>query len=125
MVVLFSRSALKGWFGIWFAFQESRRDGNYIVNLTDKGGHRMKTIIGGALLVLFVLFMGRTEISFSPFYIRMLGWQNVVGWLRLLIGIGFLCNDARQQSYEKGLVDGADYVKVQIKNYLTGKEETK
>ena len=85
----------------------------------------MKTIIGCILLALFVLFMGRTEISFSPFYIRMPGWQNVVGWLLLLIGIGFLCNDARQQSYEKGLVDGADYVKGQIKNYLTGKEETK
>ena len=85
----------------------------------------MKTIIGCALLVLFVLFMGRTEMSFSPFYIRMPGWQNVVGWLLILIGIGFLCNDARQQSYEKGLVDGADYVKEYIKNYLTGKEETK
>ncbi len=85
----------------------------------------MKTIIGCILLVLFVQFMGRTEISFSPFYIRMPGWQNVVGWLFLLIGIGFLCNDARQQSYEKGLVDGADYVEGQIKNYLTGKEESK
>ena len=85
----------------------------------------MKTIIGCTLLVLFVLFMGRTEMSFSPFYIRMPGWQNVVGWLLILIGIGFLCNDARQQSYEKGLVDGADYVKEYIKNYLTGKEETK
>ena len=83
----------------------------------------MKTIIGCILLVLFVLFMGRTEISFSPFYIRMPGWQNVVGWLLLLIGIGFLCNDARRQSYEKGLVDGTDYVEGQIKDYLEGKEE--
>lgn len=78
----------------------------------------MKTIIGCALLVLFVLFMGRTEISFSPFYIRMPGWQNVVGWLFLLIGVAFLCNDARKQSYEKGLDDGATYVKEQIENYL-------
>jgi hypothetical protein len=85
----------------------------------------MKTIIGCALLVLFVLFMGRTEISFSPFYIRMSGWQNVVGLVLLLIGIGFLCNDVRQQSYEKGLVDGADYAIEQIKNYLTRKEESK
>ena len=83
----------------------------------------MKAIIGCILLVLFVLFMGRTEISFSPFYIRMPGWQNVVGWLLLLIGIGFLCNDARRQSYEKGLVDGTDYVEGQIKDYLEGKEE--
>lgn len=85
----------------------------------------MKTIIGCALLVLFVLFMGRAEISFSPLYIRMPGWQNVVGWLLLLIGIGFLCNDARQQSYEKGLEDGTDYVKEQIENYLKEEEETK
>lgn len=82
----------------------------------------MKTIIGCALLVLFVLFMGRTEISFSPFYIRMPGWQNVVGWLFLLIGVAFLCNDARQQSYEKGLGDGTTYVKEQIENYLKEKE---
>ena len=85
----------------------------------------MKTIIGCILFVLFVLFMGRTEISFSPFYIRMPGWQNVVGWFLLLIGIGFLCNDARQQSYEKGLVDGTDYVKEQIENYLKEDEDSK
>lgn len=77
------------------------------------------------MFVLFVLFMGRTEISFSPFYIRMPGWQNVVGWFLLLIGIGFLCNDARQQSYEKGLVDGTDYVKEQIENYLKEDEDSK
>ena len=82
----------------------------------------MKTIIGCVVFVLFVLFMGRTEISFSPFYIRMPGWQNVVGWLLLLIGVGFLCNDARQQSYEKGVEDSTSYVKDWIENCLKGKE---
>ena len=82
----------------------------------------MKTIIGCVIFVLFVLFMGRTEISFSPFYIRMPGWQNVVGWLLLLIGVGFLCNDARQKSYEKGVEDGTSYVKDWIENCLKGKE---
>lgn len=72
--------------------------------------------------MLFILFMGRTEISFSPFYIRMPGWQNVVGWFLLLIGVAFLCNDARQQSYEKGLDDGTTYVKEQIETYLKEKE---
>lgn len=85
----------------------------------------MKTVIGCILLVLFVLFMGRTEISFSPFYIRMPGWQNVVGVFLLLIGIGFLCNDAKQQAYEKGLADGVSHVKEEIENYLKGKEKTK
>ena len=85
----------------------------------------MKAIIGFALLVLFVLFMGRTEISFSPFYIRMHGWQNVVGWLLLLIGVGFLCNDARQNGYDKGLQDVYDMMEEVNKDYLKGKEESK
>ena len=84
----------------------------------------MKTIIGCILLVIFVLFMGRTEISFSPFYIRMPGWQNVVGWLLLLIGIGFLCNDARQNGYDKGLQDVYDMMEDVNKDYLKGKEES-
>lgn len=85
----------------------------------------MKTIIGCTLLVLFVLFMGRTEISFSPFYIRIPGWQNVVGWLLLLIGIGFLCNEARQNGYDKGLQDVYDMMEEVNKDYLKGKEESK
>lgn len=85
----------------------------------------MKTIIGCALLVLFVLFMGRTEISFSPFYIRMPGWQNVVGWLFLLIGMGFLCNNARQEGYDKGLQDVYNMMEEVNKDCLKGKETTK
>lgn len=82
----------------------------------------MKTIIGCALLVLFVLFMGRTEISFSPFYIRMHVWQNVVGWLFLLIGVGFLCNDARQEGYDKGLQDVCDIMEEVNEDSLERKE---
>lgn len=85
----------------------------------------MKIIIGCILLVLFVLFMGRAEISFSPFYIRMPGWQNVVGWFLLLIGVGFLSNKARQEGYEKGLEDAFDIVEELNKSYSKGKEETK
>ena len=85
----------------------------------------MKTIIGFALLVLFVLFMGRTEISFSPFYIRMPAWQNVVGWLFLLIGVAFLNNEAKRQAYEEGVDDGITHVKEKFEGYLERKEETK
>ena len=84
----------------------------------------MKTIIGCILIVIFVLFMGRTEMSFSPFYIRMPGWQNVVGWLLLLIGIGFLCNEARQNGYDKGLQDVYDMMEDVNKDYSKGKEES-
>ena len=83
----------------------------------------MKTIIGCTLLVLFVLFMGRTEISFSPFYIRMSGWQNVVGWLLLLIDVWFLNNETKQEGYEKGLEDAFDIVEELNKSYLKGKEK--
>ena len=85
----------------------------------------MKAIIGCIVFVLFVLFMGRTEISLSPFYIRMPGWQNVVGWLLLLIGIGFLCNEARQNGYDKGLQDVYDMMEEVNKDYSKGKKETK
>ena len=83
----------------------------------------MKTIIGCALLVLFVLFMGRAEISFSPFYIRIPCWQNVVWWLLLLIGVGFLNNEAKRQAYEEGFDDGITYVKEKFEDYLERKEE--
>lgn len=85
----------------------------------------MKTIIGCALLMLFVLFMGRTEISFSLFYIRMSGWQNVMGWLFLLIGVGFLNNEAKRQAHEEGFDDGITYVKEKFEDYLERKEDSK
>ena len=85
----------------------------------------METIIACALLVLFVLFMGRTEISLSPFYIRMSGWQNVVGWLLLLFGVGFLNNEAKRQAYEEGFDDGITYVKEKVEDYLERKEEAR
>ena len=85
----------------------------------------MKTIIGCTLLVLFVLFMGRTQISLSPFYIRMPGWQNVVGWLLLMFGVGFLNNEAKRKAYEEGFDDGITYVNEKVEDYLERKEETK
>lgn len=85
----------------------------------------MKTIIAFALFVLFVLFMGRTEISFSPFYIRMPGWQNVVGWLLLMFGVLFLNSNARQEGYEKGIEDAFNIVEELNKSYSIRKEETK
>ena len=85
----------------------------------------MKTIIGCTLFVLFVLYMGRTEISFSPFYIRMPGWQNVVGWLLLMLGVLFLNSKARQDGYEKGIEDAFNIVEELNKSYSIRKEETK
>ena len=48
-----------------------------------------------------------------------------MGWLFLLFGIGFLCNEARQNGYDKGLQDVYDMMEEVNKDYLRGKEETK
>lgn len=82
----------------------------------------MKIVIGFIVFVGFLLFIGRTEITTSPFCIRMPGWQNVIGWMFVLAGIGFLCNDAREQAYEKGIDDGIAGMKERIEKYLQGKE---
>ena len=85
----------------------------------------MKFIIGCTVIVLFVLFIGRTEISFSPFYFRMEGWQNVVGFLLLLIGFAFIGSDFKQRTYYEGFEDGVEYTIIQIKERLNREEETK
>ena len=85
----------------------------------------MKFIIGCTLFVLFVLFIGRTEISFSPFYIRMEGWQNVIGFLLLLIGFAFIGSDFKQRTYYEGFKDGVEYTIIQFKERLNREEETK
>ena len=85
----------------------------------------MKVIIECILLVLFVLYIGRTEISFSPFYIRMEGWQNVVGLLLLLIGFAFIGSDFKQRTYYKGFEDGVEYTLEKIKDCINREEATK
>ena len=85
----------------------------------------MKVIIECILLVLVVLYIGRTEISFSPFCLRMEGWQNVVGFLLLLIGLAFIASDFKQRTYYEGFEDGVDYTIIQFKERLNREEEAK
>lgn len=85
----------------------------------------MKVIIECILIVLVVLYIGRTEISFSPFYFRMEGWQNVIGFLLLLIGFAFIASDFKQRTYYEGFEDGVDYTIIQFKERLNREEETK
>ena len=85
----------------------------------------MKVIIECILIVLVVLYIGRTEISFSPFYFRMEGWQNVIGFLLLLIGFAFIGSDFKQRTYYEGFEDGVDYTIIQFKERLNREEEAK
>ena len=43
----------------------------------------MRELMMFGALVIAVLFVGRTEISLNPFYIRMDGWMNECTWIHL------------------------------------------
>lgn len=70
----------------------------------------MKELIMLAAFVVVVFLVGRAEISFSPFYIRMDGWMSVVGYLLIGIGLGFLGYDSYERGMEKGFEEGVDHV---------------
>lgn len=68
-----------------------------------------------AVLITTVLLVGRTEISFSPFYIRMDGWMNVVGYLLIGIGLGFLGFDSYERGRQRGQEDAIECVEEYVK----------
>lgn len=76
----------------------------------------MKIVIYILALTFITLLLGRTEIRFNPFSINMEGWRNLVGWILVVVGIGFLCQDSRIDGYEKGITDSIEYLKSQIYN---------
>lgn len=47
-------------------------------------------VISVALLVFFILVLGETTISFSPFSIKMEAWDKLIGILLIILGAGFL-----------------------------------
>lgn len=46
----------------------------------------MKVIIYLVLLVAFILYLGQTEISFSPFRIKITEWYKPLGIIIMIIG---------------------------------------
>lgn len=70
----------------------------------------MRELMMIAAFVATVLLVGRTEISFNPFYIRMDGWMNVVGYLLICVGLGFLTIDSYDRGRHKGFKEGVDHV---------------
>lgn len=47
-------------------------------------------VISVALLIFFILVLGETTISFSPFSIKMEAWDKLIGILLIILGAGFL-----------------------------------
>lgn len=71
----------------------------------------MKLMFYIALALLFILFAGRPEISFNPFYIRINGWLHMLGWLLIIIGIAFLQEDSHRIGYDECQEDIVEYLK--------------
>ena len=70
----------------------------------------MRELIMIAAFVATVLLVGRTEISFNPFYIRMEGWMSVLGYILIGIGLGFLSFDSYNRGRDKGYEEGVEHV---------------
>lgn len=81
----------------------------------------MKILIGIAILLLSSLFIGMTEISISPFNIKMHAPDRAIGFVLIVIGVALYSGAERRLSYTKGAHDMLDKVKYFIPK--AGKDE--
>ena len=56
----------------------------------------MKVIIYLVLLVAFILYLGQTEISFSPFRIKITEWYKPLGIIIMIIGFLFIQEEVKE-----------------------------
>ena len=70
----------------------------------------MRELMMFGALVFAVLFVGRTEISLNPFYIRMGGWMNVLGFIFIGIGFGQMNYDSHRRGREEGFKEAVEHV---------------
>ena len=63
-------------------------------------------MIPNILLVLLAIvgffFLAKTEITISPFSLKMKAPLNAVGWIFLSIGVGMICAESRRKGYKEG-----------------------
>lgn len=70
----------------------------------------MKEIISVVILIVVILFVGKTEITLHPFSIRMEQWMTVVGIALISIGVSLMCRDSHCEGFKKGAEQGAEEV---------------
>jgi len=74
----------------------------------------VKLILYITFIILFFIYLGSVKITFSPFSIRLETWYRSIGWLLLVIGLGFLFYDQRITGYHEGYNDCIKDFKEQI-----------
>lgn len=47
------------------------------------------------LFIVFILFVGKTTITFAPFAFHMEAWRTVIGYILIFLGISFIYVDVR------------------------------
>jgi small neutral amino acid transporter SnatA (MarC family) len=83
----------------------------------------LEIIIIGLVLVLGFLFIGDTEITFSPFTIKMNAPLNAIGWFLLSIGVACISANSRQRGHKEGVKETMDNIVVHIDKRGTTKPE--
>ena len=90
----------------------------------------MKGMLEIILLSVFAigafLFIGDTEITFSPFSFKMNAPLNAIGWFLLSIGVACISANSRQKGHREGVKETVDNMVVHItKNGTTKSEDLK
>lgn len=87
----------------------------------------LEIIILGLVLIAGFLFIGDTEITFSPFSFKMNAPLNAIGWFLLSIGVALISANSRQKGHREGVGETIiDNIVVHIsKNETTKSEDLK
>ena len=90
----------------------------------------MKSMLENIMLVVLLigglLFIGDTEIGFSPFTFKMHAPLNAVGWFLLAVGIALISANSRQKGHSEGSKETIDNIVAHLsKNGATKSEDLK
>ena len=65
----------------------------------------LTAILIGLGFIFLIAFLGHTEISFDPFYIKMHAWKNVVGYIFAIAALAFLGYEQWERGYKAAYED--------------------
>lgn len=82
---------------------------------TYKNRNMMKVIVYLVLLIVFFLYLGHTEISFSPFRIKIIEWYKPLGIIIMTVGFFIYTVGNERESFK----DGWTKAKNEIINKIT------
>ena len=71
----------------------------------------MKMTINILLVLLAIIgffFLAKTEITMSPFSLKMKAPLNAVGWVFLSIGVGMIAAESRRKGYNEGSTEAVE-----------------